>query len=127
LIIRILFSSANTFLNMTNKDRYGFASNNIASIIKNLSDGLDPEILAYWYKRVEDKAIENVPSNLKDKVHFKQDRILWMKFEIDLSKRALPQVMKAIEEYIVMMPYSTALYFRKIQQILIEEMNKDLR
>ena len=68
-----------------------------------------------------------MPSNLKDKIHFKQDRILWMKFEIDLSKRALPQVMKAIEEYIVMMPYSTGLYFRKIQQILIEEMNKDLR
>ena len=112
---------------MSNKDRYGFVSNNIGSVIKNLSDGLDPEILAYWYKRIEDKVIENVPSNLKDKIHFKQDRILWMKFEIDLSKRALPQVMKAIEEYIVMMPYSTGLYFRKIQQILIEEMNKDLR
>jgi hypothetical protein len=50
-----------------------------------------------------------------------------MKFKMDVSKRAVPTVMQVIEEYIPMMPYSTGLYFRKIQEILTEEMNKDLR
>ena len=101
--------------------------NNIVLSIKNLRDGLEPEILAYWYKRVEDKSIEIVPMYLKDKIHFTQDRILWMKFKMDVSKRAVPYVMKVIEEYIPIMPYSTGLYFRQVQQILVNEMNKELR
>ena len=103
------------------------SSNKIAIGIKNIKDGLDPEILAYWYKRVEDKSLEIVPSHLRDKIHFTQDRILWMKFKMDVSKRAVPYVMQAIEEYIPLMPYSTGLYFRKVQQILIDEINKGLR
>jgi hypothetical protein len=35
--------------------------------------------------------------------------------------------MQVIEEYIPMMPYSTGLYFRKVQEILTDEMNKELR
>jgi len=46
---------------------------------------------------------------------------------MDISKRAVPYVMQAIEEYIPLMPYSTGLYFRKVQQILIDEINKGLR
>ncbi len=103
-----------------------YAASKIMTGVKNLRDGLDPDILAYWYKRIEDKAIEIVPSHLKDKVHFEQDRILWMKFKMDVSKRAVPYVMQVIEEYIPMMPYSTGLYFRKVQQILTEEMNREL-
>lgn len=103
------------------------ASNKIDGSIKGLNEGLDPEILGYWYKRVEDKSIETVPSNLKDKIHFEQDRILWMKFKLNVSKRAVPYVMRVIEEYIPLMPYSTGLYFRKVQQILTDEMNKELR
>lgn len=103
------------------------ASNKIGGSIKGLNEGLDPEILGYWYKRVEDKSIETVPSNLKDKIHFEQDRILWMKFKMNISKRAVPYVMRVIEEYIPIMPYSTGLYFRKVQQILTDEMNKELR
>lgn len=102
-------------------------SNKIGGSIKGLNEGLDPEILGYWYKRVEDKSIETVPSNLKDKIHFEQDRILWMKFKMNISKRAVPYVMRVIEEYIPIMPYSTGLYFRKVQQILTDEMNKELR
>jgi hypothetical protein len=105
----------------------GFAESKIGSTVKNLREGLDPDILAYWYKRIEDKSVELVPENLKDKVHFQQDRILWMKFKMDVSKRAVPYVMQVIEEYIPMMPYSTGLYFRKVQEILTDEMNKDLR
>jgi hypothetical protein len=35
--------------------------------------------------------------------------------------------MQVIEEYIPMMPYSTSLYFRKVQEILTDEMSKELR
>ena len=95
--------------------------------ISNLREGMHPELLAYWYKRIEDKSIDTVPSNLKDKIRFHQDRVLWMKFNIDISKRAVPYVVKVIEEYIPLMPYSTGLYFRKVQEILSDEMTKQLR
>jgi hypothetical protein len=103
-----------------------YASSKIISGVKNLREGLDPDVLAYWYKRVEDRSKEIVPNHLKDKIHFEQDRILWMKFKMDVSKRAVPYVMQVIEEYIPMMPYSTGLYFRKVQEILTDQMNKEL-
>ena len=83
-------------------------------------------MLAYWL-RIEDKSIDNVPNNLKDKIRFRQDRVLWMKFRMDVSKRAVPYVMRVIEEYIPLMPYSTGLYFRKVQQILADEITMELR
>lgn len=104
-----------------------YATGRIITGVKNLREGLDPDILAYWYKRIEDKSIEVMPSHLKDKVRFEQDRILWLKFKMDVSKRAVPYVMQVIEEYIPLMPYSTGLYFRKVQEILTDEMNKELR
>jgi hypothetical protein len=99
----------------------------IRKCISNLREGMHPELLAYWYKRIEDKSIDSVPTNLKDKIHFRQDRVLWMKFSIDISKRAVPYVVKVIEEYIPLMPYSTGLYFRKVQEVLSDEMTKQLR
>lgn len=104
-----------------------FSLNSLSNGISNLREGMHPELLAYWYKRIEDKSIDTVPSNLKDKIHFHQDRVLWMKFNIDISKRAVPYVVKVIEEYIPLMPYSTGLYFRKVQEILSDEMTKQLR
>jgi hypothetical protein len=104
-----------------------YASTNIIAGVRNLREGLDPDVLAYWYKRVEDKSRDIAPRHLKDKIHFEQDRILWMKFRLDISKRAVPFVMQVIEEYIPMMPYSTALYFKKVQEILTDEMNRELR
>ena len=95
--------------------------------ISNLKDGLDPENLAYWYKRIEEKSREIAPTHLREKLHFRQDRILWMKFELNISKRAVPYLMQAIEEYIGMMPYSTGLYFRNVQQIVTNEVVKQLR
>jgi hypothetical protein len=112
---------------MSSEAPIDYAASKIMSGVKNLRDGLDPDILAYWYKRIEDRSIETVPSHLKDKIHFEQDRILWMKFKMDVSKRAVPYVMQVIDEYVPMMPYSTGLYFRKVQQILTEEMNRELR
>ena len=99
----------------------------ISKGIKNLKEGLHPELLAYWYKRIEDKSIDSVPTNLKDKIQFRQDRVLWMKFRMNVSRRAVPYVMRAIEEYIPLMPYSTGLYFRKVQQILADQVTMELR
>ena len=104
-----------------------YASSKIISGVNNLREGLDPDVLAYWYKRVEDRSKEIVPRHLKDKIQFEQDRVLWMKFRLDVSKRAVPYVMQIIQEYIPMMPYSTALYFSRVQEILTDEMNKELR
>lgn len=112
---------------MYKEDSVDFPLHTISNGIRNLKDGLQPELLAYWYKRIEDKSIDNVPSNLKDKIHFRQDRVLWMKFNMDVSKRAVPYVVKVIEEYIPLMPYSTSLYFRKVQEILSDEITKELR
>jgi hypothetical protein len=98
----------------------------IDTTITNLKEGLDPENLAYWYKRIEERTIEIAPTHLKEKIHFRQDRVLWMKFKIDVSKRAVPYVIQVIEEYIPIMPYSTGLYFRNIQNMLTDEANKEL-
>ncbi len=108
-------------------DPLEIAEDKIGGGVKNLKDGLDPDVLAYWYKRVEDRSIEMAPAHLKDKIHFEQDRILWMKFRMDVSKRAVPYVTEVIDEYLPLMPYSTGLYFRKVQEILSDELNKDLR
>ena len=111
----------------TQKDNlFKFIQSRTNATIKNLKEGLDPENLAYWYKRIEERSVEVVPTHLKEKIHFQQDRILWMKFKIDVSKRAVPYVIRVIEEYIPIMPYSTGLYFQNIQRMLTEEMNKDL-
>lgn len=104
-----------------------YATGKIITGVRNLREGLDPDILAYWYKRIEDRSRDIVPSHLKEKVHFEQDKVLWMKFRMDISKRAVPYVMQVIEELIPLMPYSTGLYFRKVQEIMTEEMNKELR
>jgi hypothetical protein len=110
-----------------NDNPFEFSFGKISTTIKSLKEGLDPENLAYWYKRIEDQAIEIVPSHLKKKIHFQQDRVLWMKFKMDISKRAVPYVIQVIEEYITIMPYSTGLYFQKVQQIITDEINKELR
>ena len=112
---------------MHRHDLMDIASYKIGINIKQLKEGLDPEIIAYWYKRVEDRAIDTVSSHLRNKIHFEQDRLLWMKFKMDVSRRAVPYIMQVIEDYIPLMPYSTGLYFRKIQQILMEEISKELR
>jgi hypothetical protein len=98
----------------------------IDTTITNLKEGLDPENLAYWYKRIEERTIEIAPTHLKEKIHFRQDRVLWMKFKIDVSKRAVPYIIQVIEEYIPIMSYSTGLYFQKIQHMLTDEVNKEL-
>ena len=57
--------------------------------INGLNEGLDPEVLAYWYKRIEDKAKDMCNKELGE-INFSQNRLLWMKFDIRISKRAVP-------------------------------------
>lgn len=94
--------------------------------LNNLNEGLDPEVLAYWYKRIEDKVKEICNKELGEKITFTQNRLLWMKFDIQLSKRAVPLVLQTMRDYIPLMPFSTSLYFEKVYQIILDEFNKDL-
>jgi hypothetical protein len=98
-------------------------SSKIDKSIQKLRDGLEPEVLAYWYKQIEYQANEKVEQELKGKIHFEQDRILWMKFKINISIRAIPIVLEIIENNISLMEYSTGLYFRKIQEILLKQLD----
>lgn len=97
------------------------ASAKIDKSIRNLRAGLEPEVLLYWYRQIQNESIEKVGNELKDKIHFEQDRILWMRFKINISIRAIPIVLETIEYFIPLMEYSTELYFRKIQEILLEK------
>ena len=96
--------------------------NNLSSV----GDGLEPDVLAYWYKRIEDRSKEICSKELGENIVFKQDRILWMKFEIKISKRAVHLVLDTIRQYIPLMPYSTSLYFEKVYQLILDEYNRDL-
>ncbi len=98
----------------------------LESDVKNLKDGLDPENLVFWFDKVIIETKEMAPPWLQDKIKVKQDPILLMKFNIDISKRAVRYFMVAIENNIYEMPYSTQLYFLKVQEIMETEMDKSL-
>ncbi len=91
-----------------------------------LRDGLLPNNLAYWYDNIIAESIEMAPPWLQDKIRVKQDPILPMKFNIDISKRAIKYFIIAIENNIDNMPKTTQLYFLKVQKALISEMDKSL-
>ena len=55
-----------------------------------------------------------------------QDPILSMKFNLDISKRAVRYFMIVVDNNLDEMPYSTKLYFLKVQEILSTEMDKSL-
>ena len=66
------------------------------------------------------------PSWLQDKINVKQDLILPMKFNLNISKRAVRYFMMSVEQNIPKMPYSTQMYFLKVEEILTFEINKSL-
>lgn len=94
--------------------------------VSNLKKGLHPENLSYWYDKIINEAIEMAPPWLQDKIKVKQDPILTMKFNLDISKRAVRYFMLAVDENLDDMPYSTRLYFLKVQEIMGAEMDKSL-
>ena len=66
------------------------------------------------------------PPWLTDKINVKQDPILPLKFDIDISKRAVRYFMQIVDANLDSMPYSTKLYFLKVEEILSSEMDKSL-
>ena len=94
--------------------------------VANLQRGLHPENLAFWYEKIIKETKEMAPPWLQDKIKVNQDPILPLKFNLDISKRAVRYFVIAVDNNIDQMPYSTKLYFLKVQEILETEMNKSL-
>ena len=94
--------------------------------VQQLQKGLQPDHLSFWYQKIISDTKEMAPSWLQDKINVKQDPILPMKFNLDISKRAVRYFMIAVENNLTQMPYSTQLYFLKVQEILSFEMDKSL-
>ena len=100
--------------------------NQIDSDVSLLKEGLQPENLSFWYEKVIRETRERAPPWLEDKINVKQDPILPMKFNLDISKRAVRYFMMVVDDNLEHMPYSTKLYFLKVQEILETEMDKSL-
>jgi len=98
----------------------------ISNDVTDLKNGLDPKNLAYWYDKIIKETREMAPPWLEDKINVKQDSILQMKFNIAISKRAVRYLLIVIENNLDEMPYSTRLYFLKVQEIMSSEMDKSL-
>ena len=102
--------------------------NRMVETIKNMTTGLDPEILASWYSILEAEARSLCPnSELRDTISVAQNPELPMKFEFKSSKRAIPFVVEAIERNLNSMPFATRLYFEKFEEIMENELNAFLR
>jgi hypothetical protein len=97
-------------------------NNDMAQIQK----GLQPDQLSFWYQKIISDTRDMAPPWLQDKIKVKQDAILPMKFNIDISKRAVRYLMICIDNNLQQMPYTTQLYFLKVQEIMSLEMDKAL-
>lgn len=96
------------------------------SDVSNLQNGLHPENLSYWYDKIIKETIDMAPPWLQNKIKVEQDPILTMKFNLDISKRAVRYFMIVVDDNLEDMPYSTKLYFLKVQEIMSAEMDKSL-
>ena len=94
--------------------------------ISYLQQGLHPQNLSHWYDKIIKETIEMAPPWLQDKIKVTQDPILPMKFNLDISKRAVRYFMFVVDNNLDDMPSSTKLYFLKVQEILGSEMDKSL-
>lgn len=92
--------------------------------IENLKLGLDPNVLAGWYRKVESDAKVRSPERLRDSIQVIQNEILPMKFEFKTSKRAVGYVLEAIDRNLAEMPLATRLYFQKLSELIQAEMNQ---
>ena len=100
--------------------------NKIDVDVQNLRGGLQPENLEYWYKKITDETLEILPPWLVDKINIVQDPILPLKFNINISKRAVRYFIQVIDYNLSNMPYTTQLYFMKVQEIVSTSMDKSL-
>lgn len=89
--------------------------------IEGLKLGLDPNVLAGWYNKIESDAKSEAPSHLVDSIQVVQDPILPMKFEFKTSRRAVKYVLEAIDKNLADMPTATRLYFQKLSELIEQE------
>ena len=94
--------------------------------ITQIQKGMQPDQLSFWYQKIISDTKEMAPPWLQDKIKVKQDPILPMKFNLDVSKRAVRYLMVCIDNNLQQMPYATQLYFLKVQEIMSLEMDKAL-
>jgi hypothetical protein len=94
--------------------------------VSNLKQGLQPKNLSFWYSKIIQETIDMAPPWLQDKIKVHQDPILKMKFNLDISKRAVRYFMIVVDNNLDDMPYSTKLYFLKVQELMSTEMDKSL-
>lgn len=100
--------------------------NQIDADVSSLKHGLQPGNLSWWYEKIITETKEMAPPWLQDKIKVIQDPVLPMKFNLDISKRAVRYFMMAVDNNLDHMPYSTKLYFLKVQEILDAEMDRSL-
>ena len=100
--------------------------NKIENNVNYQKQGLRPENIDFWYKKIINETIEIAPPWLSDKISVKADPILPLKFDINISKRAVRYFMQVVDYNLEKMPYTTGLYFLKVQEILSSEMDKSL-
>ena len=94
--------------------------------ITQIQKGMQPDQLSFWYQKIISDTKEMAPPWLQDKIKVKEDPILPMKFNLDVSKRAVRYLMVCIDNNLQQMPYATQLYFLKVQEIMSLEMDKTL-
>ncbi|MXX20733.1 MAG: hypothetical protein F4Y82_06515 [Cenarchaeum sp. SB0665_bin_23] len=94
--------------------------------IAQLQRNLQPDILAHWHKQVIHDARDMAPPWLQDKISVIQDPYLPMKFNLDISKRAVSYYMMALHQNLPNMPLSTQLYFLKVYECLNDEIDRQL-
>jgi len=91
-----------------------------------LRDGLLPENLALWYDKIIEEARDMAPPWLQDKINVRQNPMLPMKFELDISKRAVKYFVIAMNNNLDAMPETTQLYFLRLQEMIGTELDKSL-
>lgn len=97
------------------------AIDKLSEMIQDAKLGLDPDILANWYRIIESDAKASCPEKYRASIKVIQDPVFPMKFELKASRRAVRHVVNAIERNLREMPFSTRLYFQKLEEIIDNE------
>ncbi len=97
------------------------ALDRLSELIQDTKTGFDPDILYNWYKIIESEAKEACPEKLRNSIKVIQDPLLPMKFELKSSRRSVRYVVEAIKRNLSNMPFSTRLYFQKLEEIIDSE------
>ncbi|MCL4343530.1 MAG: hypothetical protein JRN26_07255 [Nitrososphaerota archaeon] len=100
----------------------------IAKLVQTIVDqkeGLSPEVLLEWYQIIQEDYQKIAPEEFRDKFTVIQDPILPMKFKVDISKRAISYLVKAIEDNLPKMPIATKIYFMKVEDTIQENYKRE--